>query len=253
MAAATNGISLHGGLLPFAATFFNFVDYLKPALRLGALSGVRSIYVFTHDSVFLGEDGPTHQPIEQLAQLRAMPNCYVVRPADSLETLEAWKLAVAAKGAPWVLVLTRQKLPFLGARDAAVAKGAYVLADAPGGNPDLILIGTGSEVSLAVDAKKILDGKGVRTRVVSMPCWELFDAAPESYRDEVLPPEVTARMSIEAAATLGWAKYVGDKGFTFGIDRFGTSAPLADVAKAYGFTPENVAQTALDRFALAAR
>ncbi len=253
MAAATNGISLHGGLLPFAATFFNFVDYLKPSLRLGALSGVRSIYVFTHDSVFLGEDGPTHQPIEQLAQLRAMPNCYVVRPADSLETLEAWKLAVAAKGAPWVLVLTRQKLPFLGARDAAVAKGAYVLADAPGGNPDLILIGTGSEVSLAVDAKKILDGKGVRTRVVSMPCWELFDAAPESYRNEVLPPEVTARMSIEAAATLGWAKYVGDKGFTFGIDRFGTSAPLADVAKAYGFTPENVAQTALDRFALAAR
>jgi len=253
MAAATNGISLHGGLLPFAATFFNFVDYLKPSLRLGALTGVRSIYVFTHDSVFLGEDGPTHQPIEQLAQLRAMPNCYVVRPADPLETLEAWKLAVAAKGAPWVLVLTRQKLPFLGTRDAAVAKGAYVLADAPGGNPDLILIGTGSEVSLAVEAKKILDGKGVRTRVVSMPCWELFEAAPQSYRDEVLPPEVTARMSIEAAATFGWAKYVGDRGFAFGIDRFGTSAPLADVAKAYGFTPENVAQTALDRFALAAR
>jgi transketolase len=182
-----------------------------------------------------------------------MPNCYVVRPADSLETLEAWKLAVAAKGAPWVLVLTRQKLPFLGSRDAAVAKGAYVLADAPGGNPDLILIGTGSEVSLAVEAKKILDGKGVRTRVVSMPCWELFEAAAQSYRDEVLPPEVTARMSIEAAATFGWAKYVGDRGFAFGIDRFGTSAPLADVAKAYGFTPENVAQTALDRFALAAR
>ena len=188
MAAATNGISLHGGLLPFAATFFNFVDYLKPALRLGALSGVRSIYVFTHDSVFLGEDGPTHQPIEQLAQLRAMPNCYVVRPADSLETLEAWKLAVAAKGAPWVLVLTRQKLPFLGARDAAVAKGAYVLADAPGGNPDLILIGTGSEVSLAVDAKKILDGKGVRTRVVSMPCWELFDAAAGVVPRRSAPP-----------------------------------------------------------------
>jgi transketolase len=253
MAASTNGISLHGGLLPFAATFFNFVDYLKPALRLGALTGVRSIYVFTHDSVFLGEDGPTHQPIEQLAQLRAMPNCYVVRPADSLETLEAWKLAVAARGAPWVLVLSRQKLPFLGARDAAVGKGAYVLAEAPGGNPDLILIGTGSEVALAVDAKKILDGKGVRTRVVSMPCWELFEAAPQSYRDEVLPPAVTARMSIEAAATLGWAKYVGDRGFAFGIDRFGTSAPLAEIAKAYGFTPENVAQTALDRFALATR
>jgi transketolase len=253
MAASTSGISLHGGLLPFAATFFNFVDYLKPSLRLAALSGVRSIYVFTHDSVFLGEDGPTHQPIEQLAQLRAMPNCYVVRPADSLETLAAWKLAVAGHGAPWVLVLTRQKLPFLGSRDAAVSKGAYILAEAPGGNPDLILIGTGSEVALAVDAKKILDGKGVATRVVSLPCWELFDAAPESYRDEVLPPAVGARMSIEAAATLGWSKYVGDRGFAFGIDRFGTSAPYAAVAKAYGFTPENVAQTALERFALTAR
>ncbi len=160
MAACTNGIALHGGLLPFCATFFNFVDYLKPALRLGCLSGVHSIYVFTHDSVFLGEDGPTHQPIEQLATLRATPNCYVIRPADSLETLEAWKLAVAAKNAPYVLVLTRQKVPFLGARDAAVGKGAYVLADAQGGSPELILIATGSEVALAVDAKKILDAQG---------------------------------------------------------------------------------------------
>ncbi len=251
MAACTNGIGLHGGLLPFAATFFNFVDYLKPAFRLACITKIRSIYVFTHDSVFLGEDGPTHEPIEQLATLRATPNCYVVRPADSLETLEAWKLAVAAKGAPWVLVLTRQKLPFLGVRDAAVGKGAYVLAEADG-RPDLILIGTGSEVSLAVDAKKILDGKGVRTRVVSMPCWELFDAQPQSYRDEVLPPEVTARMSIEAGATLGWAKYVGDRGFAFGIDHFGASAPAAAIAKAYGFTPDNVADLALKNFALAA-
>ncbi|MFY9663224.1 MAG: transketolase C-terminal domain-containing protein, partial [Candidatus Cybelea sp.] len=252
MAACTNGIGLHGGLLPFAATFFNFVDYLKPAFRLACITKIRSIYVFTHDSVFLGEDGPTHEPIEQLATLRATPNCYVVRPADSLETLEAWKLAVAAKGAPWVLVLTRQKLPFLGVRNAAVGKGAYVLADAEG-RPDLILIATGSEVSLAVDAKKILDGKGVRTRVVSMPCWELFDAQPQSYRDEVLPPEVTARMSIEAGATLGWAKYVGDRGFAFGIDHFGASAPAAEIAKAYGFTPDNVADLALKKFALAAR
>jgi transketolase len=253
MAACTNGIALHGGLLPFAATFFNFVDYLKPALRLGCLTGIHSIYVFTHDSVFLGEDGPTHEPIEQLATLRATPNCYVVRPADSLETLEAWKLAVAAKGAPYVLVLTRQKLPFLGVRDAAVGKGAYVLADAEGGNPDLILIATGSEVALAVDAKKILDGKGARARVVSMPCWELFDAQPQSYRDEVLPPGIAARMSIEAGATLGWSKYVGDRGFAFGIDRFGTSAPYAAVAKAYGFTPDNVADLALTKFQLAAR
>jgi transketolase len=253
MAACSNGIALHGGLLPFAATFFNFVDYLKPALRLGCLTGIHSIYVFTHDSVFLGEDGPTHEPIEQLATLRATPNCYVVRPADSLETLEAWKLAVAAKGAPYVLVLTRQKLPFLGVRDAAVGKGAYILADAQGGNPDLILIATGSEVALAVDAKKILDGKGARARVVSMPCWELFDAQPQSYRDEVLPPGIAARMSIEAGATLGWSKYVGDRGFAFGIDRFGTSAPYAAVAKAYGFTPDNVADVALTKFQLAAR
>jgi len=252
MAACTNGISLHGGLLPFAATFFNFLDYCKPAVRLGCLSGIRSIYVFTHDSVFLGEDGPTHQPIEQLATLRATPNCYVVRPADSLETLEAWKIAIASTHAPFVLVLTRQKLPFLGARDAAVGKGAYVLADAAGGSPDLILIATGSEVSLAVEAKRILDAKGARTRVVSMPCWELFDAQPQAYRDDVLPPSVRARMSIEAAATLGWSKYVGDGGFAFGIDRFGTSAPMADVAKAYGFTPDNVAAVALAKLALAA-
>jgi transketolase len=253
MAACTNGIALHGGLLPFAATFFNFVDYLKPALRLGCLTGIRSIYVFTHDSVFLGEDGPTHQPIEQLATLRATPNCFVVRPADSLETLEAWKLAIAHKGGPWVLVLTRQKLPFLGTRDAAVSRGAYVLSDAAGGEPDLLLIATGSEVSLAADAAKILEGKGVRVRVVSMPCWELFDAQPQSYRDEVLHPSVVARMSIEAGATLGWTKYVGDRGFAFGIDRFGASAPGADVARYFGFTPENVANVALEKFALAVR
>jgi transketolase len=177
----------------------------------------------------------------------------VIRPADAIETLEAWKIAVAATGAPYVLVLTRQKVPFLGVRDAPVSKGAYVLADAEGGKPDLILIATGSEVWLAVDAKKILDSKGVRTRVVSMPSWELFDAQPQTYRDEVLPPEVTARMSIEAGATLGWTKYVGDRGFAFGVDKFGTSAPYKEVAKAYGFTPENIADVALQKFALAAR
>jgi transketolase len=253
MAACTNGIALHGGLLPFAATFFNFVDYLKPSLRLGCLTGIHSIYVFTHDSVFLGEDGPTHEPIEQLAMLRATPNCFVVRPADSLETLEAWKLAIARKGAPWALVLTRQKVPFLGVRDAAVSRGAYVLSEADGGNPDGILIATGSEVSLAMDVRQILQAKGVRARVVSMPCWELFDAQPQSYRDEVLPPAVTARMSIEAGATMGWAKYVGDRGFAFGIDHFGTSAPAADVARDFGFIPENLANVALEKFALAAR
>jgi transketolase len=253
MAAATNGLALHGGLLPFGATFFNFLDYMKPALRLGCLTRLQTIYVFTHDSVFLGEDGPTHEPIEQLATLRATPNCYVVRPADALETLEAWKLALATKGAPWALVLTRQKVPFLGERDAAVSRGAYVLSDAQGGNPDLILIATGSEVSLAVDAKKILEGKGVRTRVVSMPCWELFDAQPQAYREGVLPPAVDARISVEAGATLGWSKYVGDRGYAFGIDRFGASAPAAQIAKYFGFTPENIANVALEHFAFAAR
>ena len=253
MAAATNGIALHGGLMPFAATFFNFVDYLKPSLRLGALTKLHTIYVFTHDSVFLGEDGPTHQPIEQLATLRATPNVYVVRPADALETLEAWKLAIDPhSGAVWTLILTRQKVPFLGARAARVDRGAYVIAEAEG-TPDLILIGTGSEVALAIDAKKILDAHGVRTRVVSMPCWELFDKQPQSYKDEVLPPGVTARMSIEAGATLGWSRYVGDRGFAFGIDHFGASAPYAQIAKAFGFTADNIAQVALDKFALASR
>ena len=253
MAAITNGIAYHGGLLPFAATFFNFLDYCKPALRLAALAELHDIFVFTHDSVFLGEDGPTHEPIEQLATLRAQPNTYVVRPADAVEVCEAWKLAVSRKGAPWVLVLTRQKVPFLGEREAPVAKGAYVLADAPNGSPELILIATGSEVGLAMDAKKILDGRGVGTRVVSMPCWELFDQQDRSYRDEVLPPSVTARMSIEAGATMGWSRYVGDRGFAFGIDRFGASAPMAAIAKAFGFTAENIAQVALDKFSLAVR
>jgi transketolase len=253
MAAATNGIALHGGLMPFCATFFNFVDYLKPSLRLAALTKLHAIYVFTHDSVFLGEDGPTHEPIEQLAMLRATPNVRVVRPADSLETREAWKLAIEPhSGCPWVLVLTRQKLPFLGERDAHVGRGAYVLSDA-NGMPDLILIATGSEVSLAMDAKKLLEEKGVRTRVVSMPCWELFEAQPQSYREEVLPPQITARMSIEAGSTFGWARWTGDRGVTYGIDRFGESAPMAAIAKSLGFTPERVAQVALDAFALASR
>jgi transketolase len=253
MAAATNGIAYHGGLLPFCATFFNFVDYLKPSLRLAALSHLRTVYVFTHDSVFLGEDGPTHEPIEQLAMLRAMPGVRVIRPADSAETCEAWKLAVDGKHhGPTVIVLTRQKLPYLGDRKADVARGAYVLADCDG-SAELILIATGSEVSLAMDAKKLLEAKGVRTRVVSMPCTELFAGQPQSYRDEVLPPAVTARISIEAASTFGWKQWVGDRGFAFGIDQFGRSAPAAAIAKELGFTPENIAQIAHDTFATAAR
>jgi transketolase len=246
MAAANNGIALHGGLFPFGATFFNFLDYLKPALRLAALNEIREVFVFTHDSVFLGEDGPTHQPIEQLAMLRATPNVIDLRPADALETLEAWKFAVQPKTGPTAIVLTRQKVPFLGDRRADVALGAYVLSDpaAGSGDIDLILIGTGSEVSLAVEAAKLLTARGTKVRVVSMPSWKLFERQDETYRHGVLPPAVKARMSIEAGATIGWQKYVGDGGIAYGLDHFGTSAPAAAIAKEYGFTPEHVADVA---------
>ncbi len=248
MGAINNGIALHGGLLPFGATFLNFLDYMKGAVRLAALNSIRCYYVFTHDSVFLGEDGPTHQPIEHLAHMRATPNLMVVRPADSLETLAAWKVMIAASQGPWALILTRQKLPYLGDRNADVARGAYILVDTER-TPDLILIATGSEVSLATQAAKLLENRGTRTRVVSMPCWELFSAQSQSYRDDVLPPDVTARMSIEAAATFGWERWIGSRGFAFGIDHFGTSAPAADIAKEYGFTPEHIADVASQTFA----
>ncbi len=243
MAASMNGIALHGGLLPFGATFFNFLDYCKPAVRLAAISKIREIFVFTHDSVFLGEDGPTHQPIEQLAMLRATPNVIDLRPADALETLEAWKFAIQPQTGPTVLVLSRQKLPFLGERKADVARGAYVLRE-PEGGPDLVLIASGSEVSLAVDAAKLLAERGTRARVVSMPSWKLFDAQEAAYRDAVIPPEIKARMSIEAGATIGWSKYVGDRGIAYGLDHFGTSAPAAAIAQEYGFTPEHIADVA---------
>lgn len=252
MAAVSNGLALHGGIMPYCSTFFNFLDYLKASLRLAALTKLHVVYVFTHDSIFLGEDGPTHEPVEQLAHLRATPNVTVVRPADALETVEAWKLCVQRSAGPWVLVLSRQKLPFLGTREAPVARGAYVLDDCEG-TPDLVLIATGSEVSLAIDAKPLIEAQGVRTRVVSMPSWELFDRQDERYRASVLPPGVRARMSIEAGATLGWERYVGDRGIAFGVDRFGVSAPTAEIAKAYGFTAENIARIALERFAPARR
>jgi transketolase len=244
MGAIVNGLAAHGGILPFGATFFNFLDYMKPAVRLAALSKLHTIFVFTHDSVFLGEDGPTHQPIEQLATLRAEPNTITLRPADSTETLGAWQIAVEHKEAPIVLVLSRQKLPYLGDRDSrVVAKGAYVVKDATG-TPDLIFIATGSEVSLALDAAKLLGEKKVAVRVVSMPSWELFAAQDQAYRDSILPPAVKARVSIEAGSTMGWHKWVGDHGLTIGIDRFGLSAPASDIAKELGLTPEAVAKAA---------
>ncbi len=243
MGAAVNGIALHGGLLPFGATFFNFVDYMKPAVRLAAISKLRAVFVYTHDSFYLGEDGPTHQPIEQLATLRATPDLAVIRPADALETLAAWQCAVDPSARTTCLVLTRQKLPFLGDRRADVARGAYVIAGGDG-QPDLILIATGSEVSLALDAAKLLHADGSAVRVVSMPCWEFFSAQDRSYQDRVLPPSVRARVSIEAGATLGWERWVGSAGVAIGIDHYGASAPAAALAKAFGFTAEHVASVA---------
>ncbi|HET9095613.1 MAG TPA: transketolase, partial [Candidatus Baltobacteraceae bacterium] len=252
MAAVNNGLALHGGLLPFGATFLNFLDYMKGAVRLACINKVRCYYVLTHDTVFLGEDGPTHQPVEHLAHMRATPNLMVVRPADSLETLEAWKCMIEAQDGPWALILSRQKLPYLGDRKAEVARGAYILVDTDR-TPDLILIATGSEVSLAVQTAALLKGKGMETRVVSMPCWELFEKQDQSYRDQVLPPDVTARMSIEAAATFGWERWVGTRGYCYGIDHFGTSAPASAIAKEYGFTPEHIAQVAQQHFATVRR
>jgi transketolase len=252
MAGINNGIALHGALLPFGATFLNFLDYMKGSVRLAAINKIRCYYVLTHDSVFLGEDGPTHQPIEHFAHMRATPNLIMVRPADALETLAAWKLMIEASEGPWALVLSRQKLPYLGDRNADVARGAYILSDTPG-TPDVILIATGSEVALAVQAAALLKERGMQARVVSMPSWELFEAQPQSYRDEVLPPDVTARMSIEAAATFGWERWVGTRGLAFGIDHFGTSAPAGAIAKEYGFTPENIARIAQETFATVRR
>jgi transketolase len=241
MGGIANGITAHGGLIPFTATFFNFLDYMKPALRLAALNKSKVIFVFTHDSVFLGEDGPTHQPIEQLATLRATPNMTTFRPADAVEVVAAWKFAVEHSG-PTTLVLTRQKVPFLGERGAPVARGAYVISG--NGEPDMILIATGSEVSLALDASVILQAQGIKTRVVSMPSMELFAAQNEGYRDSVLPPTVRARVSIEAGATFGWQRWVGERGITIGLDHFGASAPASSIAKAFGFTPQDVAAAA---------
>ena len=245
MGAAAVGMALHGGVTPFTATFFNFLDYMKPSVRIAALSRAHAIFIFTHDSVFLGEDGPTHQPIEQLAALRATPNLTVIRPADSTETLEAWKHAVQPSETPTVLVFSRQKLPYLGDRRADVVRGAYVLYQRGETTPDVILIATGSEVHVALEAAKLLETQGTNARVVSMPSWELFAAQPRAYRDEVLPPNVCARVSIEAAATLGWERWIGDRGTAIGIDHYGASAPAEVIGKEFGFTPERVAQTAL--------
>ncbi len=246
MGAALNGMVLHGGLRPFGATFFIFSDYMRPPVRLAALMEIRPIYVWTHDSVGLGEDGPTHQPIEQLASLRAMPHMTIMRPADANETAICWRLAMEHEGGPVGLALTRQKIPIFDAEATTGARnGGYILVRESRANPDLILIGTGSEVSLCMEAAKLLEQQGVATRVVSLPCWSVFERQTQKYRDEVLPPAVTARVSVEAAATFGWQRYIGDRGLAIGIDHFGASAPAEVIFREFGFTPERVAERAL--------
>jgi transketolase len=247
MTAILTGMARHGGVLPYGATFLTFSDYMRPSIRLAALSDSRVIYVWTHDSIGLGEDGPTHQPVEQLASLRAMPNMLVLRPADATETAEAWRVALQHTAGPVGLVLTRQKLPVLDrarlAPAANVAKGAYVLAEAEGGAPEVILIATGSEVSLALEAQQRLTRDGIRGRVVSMPSWKLFDAQPGNYRDTVLPTHLRARVSIEAASPFGWEHYVGLDGAAIGVNRFGASAPGPVIMRELGFTVDHVVET----------
>lgn len=245
MAAALNGLSLHGGVRPYGATFFVFSDYLRPAVRLSALMKQPVIYVLTHDSIAVGEDGPTHEPVEHLPSLRVMPNLLVMRPADANETIQAYRYAIEQKENPVAMVLTRQKLPVLeGSAEKAregVAKGAYVIADpADGAKPQVQLLATGSEVSLAVEAQKALAAKGIAARVVSMPSWELFEKQSKEYKDSVILPDVKARVGIEMATPLGWEKYVGDQGTVIGINEFGASAPGDRILKEYGFSVENV-------------
>jgi transketolase len=243
MAAATTGIVL-SRIHAFCATFFNFTDYMRPSMRLAALMELPAIYIMTHDSIGVGEDGPTHEPIEQLASLRAMPNMLVLRPGDANEVTEAWKVIMRQKLRPTTLVLTRQPMPTYDrtkvAAASGLAKGAYVLSDAPGGKPDIILIGTGSEVSLCMEAAEKLKGEGAKARVVSMPSFELFEEQDEAYKESVLPKAITARLSVEMASTFGWDRYVGPKGKAIGMHSFGASAPLKDLLKKFGFTVDTV-------------
>ena len=248
MGAAVNGMAAHGGVLPFSATFMVFSDYMKPSIRLGALSKLHAFYVFTHDSIGVGEDGPTHEPVEQLAGLRAIPGLTVIRPADANETAEAWKFAVQHSGGPTLFALTRQNLPHLdrgNAKNPDVAKGAYILSEAEGGSPEVILIGSGSEVSLCVKAQEKLKGYGIKARVVSMPSWNLFAAQDDAYRESVLPKSLKKRVTVEAGSPMGWHEWAGDEGTVIGIDHYGASAPGDEIMKHFGFTAEHVTSAAL--------
>src|SRR5262249_20251121 len=250
MAAVLNGMALVK-VRPYGSGFLIFSDYARGAMRLSALMELPVIHIFTHDSIGVGEDGPTHQPIEHLASLRAVPGLIVVRPADANEVVAAWKVIMKLHHEPAVLILTRQALPTIDrgkyAAASGLARGAYVLADAADGKPDVLLLAAGSEVSLCLTAHEQLAAEGIKSRVVSMPCWELFDDQPQDYRDQVLPPHVTARVSVEQASTFGWARYVGATGHSIGMRSFGASAPLKDLVKKFGFTPEQVVAAAKDQ------
>jgi transketolase len=253
MGAVLNGMSLTK-VRPYGSGFFVFSDFSRPAIRLAAIMEIPVIYIFTHDSIGVGEDGPTHQPIEHLAALRAIPGLITLRPGDANEIIEAWKLVMHLKHEPAALIVSRQAMPTLDrgkyAPASGLAKGAYVLADAPGGKPDVILMATGTEVGLAVEAYEKLVAEGVKARVVSMPSWELFEQQPQDYRDSVLPPSVTARVSVEQASTFGWERYVGQTGVSIGMKTFGASAPLKELQKKFGFTADRVVAAAKEQLAV---
>ncbi|HEY9260992.1 transketolase [Chitinophaga sp.] len=248
MGAISNGMAAHGGIIPYCATFLTFSDYMRPSIRLAALSELKVIYVFTHDSIAMGEDGPTHQPVELLAALRAIPELVVIRPGDANETITAWQMAIQLPDKPVALILSRQAMPTLDRTKYAAADGlrfgGYILSDAPNAAPELILIATGSEVDLAIAAQEKLKSR-IAVRVVSMPSWELFEAQTPEYREQVLPPAVTARISVEAGISQGWHRYTGDKGINIAIDRFGASAPGPVLLREFGFTADNICEHAL--------
>jgi transketolase len=253
-AAVANGMALTK-LRPYWSGFMIFSDYARGAIRLSALMELPVLHILTHDSIGVGEDGPTHQPVEQLISLRAIPGLLVFRPADANEVVETWRIVTALRREPAALILSRQALPTLDrtvfAPASGVAQGGYVLAEADGGNPEVILLATGSEVHLALAAREELQAGGIAARVVSMPCWELFDRQPQAYRDEVLPPAVRARVAVEEASTIGWDRFVGDGGAVVGMHTFGASAPLKQLLVKFGFTPDQVAELARDRVAAA--
>jgi transketolase len=247
MAAIVNGMSV-SKLRPFGAAYFIFSDYARPAIRLSALMELPTIMVFSHDAMGDGEDGPTHQPVEQLISLRAVPGLMLLRPADANEVVEAYRVVMQLRHQPAVIVVSRQPLPTFDrtryASAAGVARGAYVMAEAPGGKPEIILIATGSEVTLAIGAHEVLTSQGIRSRVVSMPSWDIFEHQPQSYRDSVLPPAVTARLAVEQGSALGWDRYVGPAGKVIGMKTFGASAPLKELLRNFGFEPERVVAAA---------